>query len=170
MRSIRTLRLLLEPQLAAHADEMFAVLSDPAIYEFENEPPRSLEWLSQRFRELESRRSADGTQGWLNWVVRLSDLRAIGYVQATVYPDRTALIAYEFNSVHWGKGVAREAVEALLRELADSYRVTTAGAVFKRTNHRSRKLLERLGMKSTAASQFPSELASKDEDAAAKSL
>jgi len=32
MRVIQTGNLTLEPQTAAHAEEMFAVLSDPAIY------------------------------------------------------------------------------------------------------------------------------------------
>jgi ribosomal-protein-alanine N-acetyltransferase len=38
MRVIQTGNLTLEPQTTAHAEEMFAVLSDPAIYEYENEP------------------------------------------------------------------------------------------------------------------------------------
>ena len=43
MRVIETARFMLEPQIAAHAEEMFVVLSDPAIYEYENQPPPSLE-------------------------------------------------------------------------------------------------------------------------------
>ena len=42
MRRIELTRLTLEPLTAAHAEEMFAVLSDPAIYEFENKPPASV--------------------------------------------------------------------------------------------------------------------------------
>ena len=40
---------VLEPQVAAHAEAMFVVLSDPAIYAYENAPPESLEWLRKRF-------------------------------------------------------------------------------------------------------------------------
>ena len=50
---------------------MFRVLSDPAIYEFENEPPESVERLRARYAYLEARRSPDGSQQWLNWVLRL---------------------------------------------------------------------------------------------------
>ena len=39
MRNLKTKRLTLEPLLESHAPAMFEVLSDPAIYEFENEPP-----------------------------------------------------------------------------------------------------------------------------------
>src|SRR5688572_21030626 len=101
-RAIETLRLTLEPQRAAHADAMFEVLSDPAIYAHENAPPKSLQSLRERYTKLETRRSGDGREQWLNWVLRqrsMGDL--IGYVQATVQADGHAFIAYELGSTHW---------------------------------------------------------------------
>lgn len=145
MRVIEAVRFTLEPQLAAHADEMFAVLSDPAIYDYENAPPQSLEWLRARFAKLESRRSPDAQEQWLNWVIRLPTSELIGYVQATVRPDVSAAIAYELASAYWGRGLASQAVEAMLRELQERYQVRSFSAVFKRENQRSRRLLERLG-------------------------
>ena len=71
MRALNAGLCSLEPLVAAHAAQMFEVLSDPAIYEFENEPPRSPELLAQRYERLESRRSTDGAEQWLNWVIRL---------------------------------------------------------------------------------------------------
>lgn len=142
---IESERVTLEPQTAAHAEEMFAVLVDPAIYQHENQPPPSVEWLRERFARLESRRSSDGRERWLNWVVRLRTGEAIGYVQATVTPEGEALIAYVFGSAHWGHGLAREAVEAMIGELVRSHGVSDLSAVFKRTNRRSERLLERLG-------------------------
>lgn len=145
MRVIATDDLTLEPQVAAHAAEMFAVLADPAIYEHENEPPPSVEWLRARFARLESRRSADGRDRWLNWVIRLPSSEAIGCVQATVHPDGLAAIAYVLSSRHWGRGLARRAVQAMVGELVAQYGVRTLTAVLKRGNHRSMRLLERLG-------------------------
>ncbi len=145
MRSVAARTLTLEPQTAAHAAEMFEVLGDPAIYEYENAPPVSLEWLRARFAKLESRRSADGRVQWLNWVIRVPSLGLVGYVQATVRPDGAAGIAYELASAHWGKGLAREAVEAMMGELADRHGVKRFTAVAKRPNLRSTRLLERLG-------------------------
>ena len=171
IRPLETPRLVLEPQVAAHADEMFVVLSDPAIYEFENAPPASAEALRERYRALESRRSSDGTQLWLNWTVRLKSGRAaIGYVQATVLPDATALVAYEFNSAWWGRGLAREAVAAAMRELSQHLGVTRLGAVFKTENERSRRLLVRLGMCPAASGEFPSGLVEAGESAMAMVL
>lgn len=145
MRALRADDLTLEPQTAAHAEEMFEVLSDPRIYEFENAPPESLAWLRQRFAKLESRRSPDGREQWLNWVIRLSSGEPIGYVQATVHGNRSAAIAYELSSRYWGRGLARRAVQAMIRELVEHYQVCRLTAVLKRENARSRQLLKRLG-------------------------
>jgi ribosomal-protein-alanine N-acetyltransferase len=150
MHVIETGSLTLEPQTAAHAEEMFAVLSDPAIYEYENEPPPSLEWLRVRFTQLESRRSADGQEQWLNWVIRLPTSELIGYVQATVDADGRAAIAYELSSAYWGRGLARRAVQAMISELGQRYQVRRLTAVFKRNNLRSMRLLERLGFSPAA--------------------
>ncbi len=145
MRTIDAGTLTLLPQTRDHAEEMFAVLGDPAIYTYENEPPPSVEWLRARFEMLESRQSADGAEQWLNWVIRLAGNGLIGYVQATVHGDGSAGIAYEMASAHWGRGLGRRATETMLRELVDQYHVTTFFAVAKSGNFRSLRLLARLG-------------------------
>ncbi len=145
MRLIETAGLTLEPQAATHAAEMFVVLSDPAIYEFESEPPPSLEWLRARFTKLESRLSADGQEQWLNWVIRVPPSKLIGYVQATVRSGGHAAIAYELSSAYWGRSLARRAVQAMISELVVHYQVRRLSAVFKHGNHRSMRLLQRLG-------------------------
>ena len=153
MHIIATPTLTLEPQTVAHAEEMFVVLSDPAIYEHENEPPPSLDWLRGRFAKLESRRSSDGQEQWLNWVVRLPSSELIGYVQATVYPSGRAAIAYELSSAYWGRGLARRAVEAMVTELVEHYQVRVLSAVLKRENARSARLLHRLGFSPASTEQ-----------------
>jgi ribosomal-protein-alanine N-acetyltransferase len=145
LRVLATEYLTLEPQVVAHADEMFEVLSDPALYEYENGPPASLEWLRTRFAKLESRCSADGSEQWLNWVIRLPSSELVGYVQATVHEDGRAAIAYVLSSRHWGRGHASRAVRAMLDELVAHYGVRTFTAELKHENHRSMRLLERLG-------------------------
>ena len=146
MRAFSTRRLRLEPQVAAHAAEMFTVLSDPAIYQFENEPPVSVEWLADRYARLESRHSPDGSEAWLNWVVRLGDGELVGTVQATVMADDgLALVAYELGSRHWRQGIGREAVAGLLDELVLQYGATHFAAILKSANFRSAGLLRGLG-------------------------
>jgi [ribosomal protein S5]-alanine N-acetyltransferase len=164
MRVLETPRLVLEPQVVAHAGELFAALSDPAIYEYENQPPASLDWLRQRLAKLETRQSSDAREQWLNWVVRPHGEKLIGYVQATVLPDRRTLIAYELASSHWGRGLGCEATRAMLDELRSRYGVSVAAAVFKKGNFRSRRLLERLGFVPVPAERYAQYHVEADED------
>lgn len=153
MRVIDAGSLALEPQNASHAEEMFAVLSDPAIYRHEDAPPASVEGLRERFKKLESRKSPDGREKWLNWVIRLPTSELIGYVQATVHRDGRAAIAYVLSSPYWGRGLARQAVQGMITELLERYHVETLSAVLKRENVRSLRLLEGLGF-SVASPEF----------------
>lgn len=163
MRTIAASRCKLEPLVAAHAAEMFDALSDPAIYEFENEPPPSQAWLAQRYARLESRTSPDGTQAWLNWVVRLPSGDAAGYVQATVLPSGTALVAYELASGHWRKGIGNSALSAMLGELQARYGVRMFAAVLKSANYRSMGLLRSLGFEAASQEQVAEFGAEPDE-------
>lgn len=147
MQQLHTERLTLEPLTAQHAEAMFVVLSDPAIYAYENQPPASVEALRARYRRQEARRSPDGGEQWLNWVLRATAAPGqplIGYVQATV-GARSAAIAYELASAWWGQGLAFEAVQAMLAELVERHAVRQLHAVLKQRNARSLRLLERLG-------------------------
>ena len=136
----------LEPRTAAHAEALFAVLAEPALYEFiEEDPPASVELLRERFARSESRRSPDGSQQWLNWVVRDESLNVAGYVQATVAADLQAHIAYMCGSAFQGRGIASAAVAQMLAIVAAEFGVTTFFVVAERKNSRSVRLAERLG-------------------------
>ena len=152
MDSIKAGQLVLEPQVVAHAAEMFAILSDPAIYEFENAPPESVTWLAERFEKLESRVSPDGAEQWLNWVIRLPSGALAGYVQATIAVDRTARIAYELESRFWRQGIGGTAVSGMLKELAATYGVCVCIATLKERNYRSLALLQSLGFERAGSS------------------
>jgi [ribosomal protein S5]-alanine N-acetyltransferase len=66
MRLLLTERLILEPLRVHHADALFHVLADPAIYTHEGQPPVSLDALRARYGRLEARVSSDGAEQWLN--------------------------------------------------------------------------------------------------------
>lgn len=147
MNVLTTSGFRLEPLVSEHAKEMYVVLSDPAIYEFENAPPESEAWLTDRYRRLESRKSPDGQALWLNWVIRLPSGELAGYVQATVLDSRVAHLAYELNSRYWRRGIGSAAVELMMRELSAEYSVRTFVAVLKVANYRSMALLRRLAFR-----------------------
>jgi RimJ/RimL family protein N-acetyltransferase len=137
----------LEPQLASHAAELYAVIADPALYVFiDTTEPASEAALRERLSRLESRTSPDGTEHWLNWIVRSSAGELVGYVQATVTPDHSAEIAYVLGRAHWRKGYAYAACTAMIDELRKSYGVTRLTATLDPANTASLALLRKLGL------------------------
>jgi RimJ/RimL family protein N-acetyltransferase len=151
MRTLSTERFTLEPLLPEHAPAMFVVLGDPALYEFEHEPPLSAQDLREHYADLAMRGSPNGRERWLNWVLRLPTGKLAGSVQATVQPDGQADIAYELASAQWGRGLASQAVAAMLDELVSQHGVLGQWAVLKRRNLRSLRLLQGLGFTPASA-------------------
>jgi RimJ/RimL family protein N-acetyltransferase len=82
-----------------------------------------LEALRARLRDWESRRSPDGSEQWLNWIV-LDDEPA-AWVQATIRRD-AALVAYAVLPARRGEGVATEAVVAVTSWLHEQHPVVEA--------------------------------------------
>jgi RimJ/RimL family protein N-acetyltransferase len=82
-----------------------------------------LEALRARLRAWESRRSPDGSERWLNWIV-LDDEPA-AWVQATIRGD-AALVAYAVLPARRGEGVATEAVVAVTSWLHEQHPVVEA--------------------------------------------
>ncbi len=99
--------------------------------------------LAARFARLETRRSLDGTEHWLNWVV-FAEERPIGFVQATVGAEG-ATLAYLLHPSAWGYGYASEAVRAMIDHLQRVLAVTRCIAVIDSRNAASQKLAQRLG-------------------------
>lgn len=71
------------------------------------------------FSNLESRKSPDGKEHWLTWIVQHKGQNAgIGYVQATIVGSE-ADIAWLIGT-HWqGRGYAKEAVALLMSRLTE---------------------------------------------------
>jgi ribosomal-protein-alanine N-acetyltransferase len=145
MRTLRGAGVVLEPQRAAHAAELYAVIGDPSLYAFIDEKePESETALRERLAMLEERRSRDGRDQWLNWVVRAGDT-LVGYVQATLTPDTGAEIAYVLGREHWRRGYGSAAVRLMLDELAGHYGARRAIATLDPENAASLALLRKLG-------------------------
>ena len=115
----------LEP---AHARILYEQLRNPSLYTFiPGPPPETLETLESTYVRLASGRSPDGRERWLNWVVYSAKEKAfVGTVQATVYEDRTADIAYTIFEQYWHRGYATQACRLMIDYLRKSHDVIEA--------------------------------------------
>jgi RimJ/RimL family protein N-acetyltransferase len=135
----------LEPLLAAHAERLFPLLSDRALYEYlDYGPPPDVEHLRSVYRRLESRQSPDGSERWLNWAISTAADGVVGYVQATVFRPASAWVAYVLGRPFWGRGYARAAVSSMLELLRSDHECTRFLACVERDNARSIALLRTL--------------------------
>ena len=145
---IKTERLSLEPLKVDDAQEMVEVLADPAIYRFTGGEPPTLPELQARYQLQVTGRSPDGTQAWLNWIVRLAaGGSAIGFVQATLVGS-TADVAWLINPRWQGKGYASEAAIALVDWLR-SQGVEAITAYIHPDHEASAKVARRAGLSPT---------------------
>ena len=113
---LETPRLDLVPLQVEHADEMAGVLADPALHAFIGGAPATAGELRSRYERMLAGPSAPD-ESWLNWVLRLRDERCLtGYVQATI-SGGVAEIAWVVGTPWQGRGLAREAVSALVEWL-----------------------------------------------------
>ena len=155
METLTAPGLLLEPLTAAHAEAMFDVLSDPRLYRYlDYGPPPSREHLRAVYAGLETRLSPDGTQQWLNWIVREASGEVVGYVQATLVGSGNAWIAFLLAREHWGRGYARAATGAMLVHLEDAHRCTQFLATVEAANLRSVALLRTLSFRPAAPAEL----------------
>ncbi|WP_328609865.1 GNAT family N-acetyltransferase [Amycolatopsis sp. NBC_00345] len=143
-------RLSLEPLRAGHADEMHPVLADPRLYAFTGGQPPTLDELRARYARQAVGRSEDGSQWWLNWVVRhTGDGLAAGFVQATAGRDRaSAEVAWVIDARRQGQGLAREAA-ALVVGWLDAQGVTGVFAHIHPGHAASAAVARRVGLTPT---------------------
>jgi ribosomal-protein-alanine N-acetyltransferase len=153
MDTLFTTDLTLEPLVADHAAAMFEVLGAPELYRYlDHGPPPSLDHLGSVYKELEARVSPDGSQLWLNWVIRPRGGAPVGFVQATV-GGADAWVAYVLAREYWGRGYAFQAAQAVVGHLRATCGVIRFLAVAEAGNERSIRLLWRLGFRAATESE-----------------
>lgn len=143
-----TNRIILEPLLPEDAQDMFSGLSDNRAYQFiPDEPPISLEALRDRYVFLSEGGNSDGTEIWLNWIIRQAvDQKAVGYTQATLTAEE-AIVAYHIFPAYWRQGIATDAMQFTLTTIFHNPDIKIARAFVDTRNHASIALLHKLGFK-----------------------
>jgi [ribosomal protein S5]-alanine N-acetyltransferase len=152
VKTLETERLLLEPLLPEHATLLFEGLADERLYRFiPSDPPESLEALETRYRKLSSRRSPDGSEAWLNFAMRLREegtrpkATYVGTLEATVFLERSAYLAYTMFFQFWRRGYAKEGCARMLTHLLEEHGVRVVAAEMDTRNAASIALVESLG-------------------------
>lgn len=149
---IRTPRLDLEPLRIEHADEAAPIFDDASLHRYIGGSPASAEQLRSRYERQVVGQSADGTQAWLNWMLRrLDTTELIGTVQATIsYLEETAELAWVIATDHQGHGYAREAAAALVAWL-EQHRVSELVAHVHPDHGASAGVARAIGLRRTPA-------------------
>lgn len=146
-----TERLSLEPLVAAHAEMLFVPLTDERIYQWISPPPPTdVDALRQAWSRRESRLSPDGSEAWLNWVVRRwVDGAYVGRLDATVDAKNTATnFGYTLVPKYWGQGYATECSRCVVDHFA-RHGVQEVRAYVTRGNDASERVLTKAGFVST---------------------
>jgi RimJ/RimL family protein N-acetyltransferase len=150
---LRGFRLELEPLTIEHAAEMAPLLDDVELHTFIGGEPLSQEELTERYRRQVIGHSADGTEAWLNWVIRRRDTRqAVGYLQATVTRAQglpVAELAWVITAREQHQGFATEAA-ATVAEWLRSSGITSLVAHIHPDNVASAIVARRIGLHPTA--------------------
>ncbi|MEQ1769508.1 MAG: GNAT family N-acetyltransferase [Devosia sp.] len=147
MQVVRGEGVVLEPQVVAHAAQLYPLLSDPELYHYMDGKPADEAAFRVRLGKLETRLSGDGSEDWLNWVVRDDAGTMVGYVQATVYRNGLAEVAWVIGTAFQRRGHARAATLAMLDELAVTYSVNRVRGQADAGNIASIRLMERMGFR-----------------------
>ncbi len=144
--TIVTGRLRLDPLIPDDADEMVSVLNDQRLHEFTGGRPLPLDQLRARYQRLAVGRSADGSQLWFNWIMRLGAGEAVGFIQATVTDHgRSAELAWVVGLRWQGRGFASEAATAVVNWLVGEG-ICTVQACIHPEHHGSARVAARAGL------------------------
>lgn len=145
---IETRRLILRKVTIEDAGDMFTYLSDTDVVkpmglypcQSENEVWDEIKWYESIFKE--------GTG--IRWGITLKEsgkvIGSCGFLNMVTKHHR-AEIGYELNKDHWGKGIASEALEAVVKYGYRHFHLERIEALIEPANSPSYKLVEKQGFR-----------------------
>lgn len=142
---LTTERLILRALTPADAGDVFVFWGDPEVQRFNAEPSRDFEETRQFIREMHAAYQAGRSVMWA--VAERCDGRVVGAVSLHDWSRRhqRAEVGYTLAQSWWGRGMAYEAVAAVCAFGFDQMGLHRIEAETIADNHRSVRLLERLG-------------------------
>ena len=148
---METDRLVLRNFTNEDASEFFRVRSDPAVMKYldievhktDSDSLKMIERINDSFKD----------KSGLNWVIEEKGSKAFtGYCcfHRLMRANARAEIGYALRPEYWGKGIAKEAISALISFAFNKLSVHGIEANVNPANISSKKLLEKLGFKKEA--------------------
>ena len=122
---IETARLRLRARTVDDAAALFPSFADPDMMRYWSHGPHvAVEQTREKF--------AESFEAWRSWAITLhGDDCAIGFVSVGEQKPQVCQIGYMLARPHWGRGIAREAVSAVLDQV---FRVERYRRVFADTD------------------------------------
>lgn len=135
----------LRPLRVADADAFYAYLQDPAVTELTSYPIVSVPMVEAMIERSLSRWAAGELSKW--GVALHHDDQVVGTCGFNEWSQvhRWAELGFDLATAHWGKGLMRQAVAAVLHWAFRRDQVDRVHAFVRVDNRRSERLLERSG-------------------------
>jgi ribosomal-protein-alanine N-acetyltransferase len=141
--TLRTERLVLREPIRADAPAVLVFRGDPRVQRFNDEPLRDVAAAATLIDFLRAESASDVRR---HWVITADDA-VIGLIGLHTWEHhhRRAELGYDMAVSHWGQGIAGEAARAVIDYGFTTMRLHRIEAHTIADNHRSVRLLERLG-------------------------
>jgi RimJ/RimL family protein N-acetyltransferase len=135
----------LRPLRMADAAALYAYLRDPVVTELTSYPVASVPMVEAMIERSLSRWAAGELSKW--GIVLQDDDRLVGTCGFNEWSKvhRWAELAFDLAQAHWGKGLMRQVVNAVLQWTYRQDQVNRVHAFVRVDNRRSERLLERSG-------------------------
>lgn len=147
-RPLETDRLTLRPMRPGDADDLYAILRDPAIGAWMREtPPENELEVRARIESWVRGPAPESGERWLNWLARTHDGRAVAHLSATVRGTSAWLawiVAVERQRLGFATEAARAVKDQLVGEGIDGF-----AASIRAGHEASEGVARNLGMRVT---------------------
>jgi RimJ/RimL family protein N-acetyltransferase len=141
MTMLLTERLSLRPLQEGDEGALFAMLGDPAAMEFWDRDPLARLGTAQAL--LADELAAASAGNFMAWLV-LEKGELVGSVDLSGLVSAEAWLGFIFRPAHWGRGLAQEALQAVIAHAFDVLKLGRLDARVQTGNLRAIRLLRRL--------------------------
>lgn len=151
---LTTARMVLAPMAAVHAPALADFFGRNETHLRPWDPPRPRDIAEVEFWEAEALRGEDDAHAGavLRWVLMLREapgqiVGRVNYTQIVRGPFQSCMLGYAIDGGHEGRGLMHEALACTLAHVFDVLRLHRVQANYLPENHRSARLLQRLGFR-----------------------